>query len=197
MYDTSENYQSRFRKGIALVILIAIFFLIVMFAVVVPVEAAQTYNSSVNLTGATHTTLTFSVIYKGVVRATAATFDGVIIEGFDVLHDTNYTASNLEPNTTHQFCIYKDLYNCAIGTTIPEHTEGADFFNNINFYAILILCILCIIAAAVFSRIIGFVALIFALIITMLSFQYEGFTLLIGVFLSIASITAIFWGKGD
>ena len=122
------------------VLLLLIFCL--SFLAVYPAHAAQTANSSVVLTGASSNSLTFEVIYKNTVRPTGATFDGVEIEGFDLQHNLNYTASNLEANTSHYFCIYKDLYNCEKGTTLPSNDQKVyDFFWQYFFFIIAIICI--------------------------------------------------------
>ena len=109
----------------------ALLILFVISSLIPSVNAAQTLNSSVTVNGTTDTTITFKVYYKTDVRAIGATFDGVSIEGFDLLHNTTYVAKELEPNSTHTFCIYKDLINCETATTTDTKTSGEniiDFF---------------------------------------------------------------------
>jgi hypothetical protein len=154
---------------------------------------AQTMNSSVNVTQITKNSLTFSVEYKGDIRATGATFDGVEIEGFDLLHNLNYTVSNLEPNTTHQFCIYKDLYNCEIATTSSDN-----IVYNLEYYIVLLIALIAIFIGVKASRFIGFISLICGAYLTMLSFSdMSGITLLSGIVIALASVFVIFSGKGD
>lgn len=104
-----------------LLVLFSIAFIISFF--ISPVSAGQTMNSSVNLSGITDTTLSFEVFYKTDIRPTGATLDGIEIEGFDLFHNVTYVAKDLQPNTTHTFCIYKDLINCETGTTKQSTTN--------------------------------------------------------------------------
>lgn len=192
MYQ-EENYNTKIKTASYIVILMSILFLILFFVCVTPVDAAQTLNSSVNLTQITKNSLTFQVVYKNSVRATGATFDGVEIAGFDLLHSLNYTVSELEPNTTHEFCIYKDLYNCEKGTTQKD-----DLNINLNFYIALLIGIICVICATLINRMIGFIGFMMGAYLTMVSFDtMDGFALVAGNLIAIASIMAVFWGKGD
>ena len=106
------------------------------------VSAGQTPNSTINWTDSTKTTITWSVFYSGVIRPSGATLDGVEIEGFDLQHATNYTATNLEPDSTHEFCIYKDLVNCAIGKTEKDLVDYS--LQYIAGYLLFIIAIICI-----------------------------------------------------
>lgn len=111
------------------IMVIAILFFIA--SLISPVSAAQTMNSSVSLGNITDSSISFIVSYKNTVRATGATFDGLQIETFDTQHNLTYVASELEPNSTHTFCIYKDLINCETGSTTDTKTSGEniiDFF---------------------------------------------------------------------
>lgn len=187
-----QNHYSRIYRrniiGIILLITLLSFCLFVSIA-----YGAQTLNSSVNVTQITKNSLTFSVEYKTGVRAAGATFDGVEIEGFDLLHNLNYTVSDLEPNTTHQFCIYKDLYNCEIATTSPDN-----IVYNLEYYIVLLIALISIFIGVNASRFVGFISLICGAYLTMLSFSdMSGITLLSGIVIVLASVFVIFSGKGD
>jgi hypothetical protein len=189
MYE-QNRYSRIYRNIIGIILLITL----LSFCLFVSVAyGAQTMNSSVNVTQITKNSLTFSVEYKGDIRATGATFDGVEIEGFDLLHTLNYTVSGLEPNTTHQFCIYKDLYNCEIATTSPDNVEY-----NLEYYITLIIALIAIFIGVKASRFVGFISLICGAYLTMLSFSnLSGVTLLTGIVISLASVFVIFAGRGD
>jgi hypothetical protein len=189
MYE-QNRYSRIYRNIIGIILLITL----LSFCLFVSVAyGAQTMNSSVNVTQITKNSLTFSVEYKGDIRATGATFDGVEIEGFDLLHNLNYTVSNLEPNTTHQFCIYKDLYNCEIATTSSDN-----IVYNLEYYIVLLIALIAIFIGVKASRFIGFISLICGAYLTMLSFSdMSGITLLSGIVIALASVFVIFSGKGD
>jgi hypothetical protein len=113
-----------------------------------PVKGAQTLNSSVVFTSATEHSITWNITYKTDVRTTGATFDGVEIEGYDLNHNIFYTAKELEANTTHTFCIYKDLINCDTAKTLPLKEEW--FVNIIYTYGLFILgCVIVLVGTQI------------------------------------------------
>lgn len=124
-------------------------------------SAAQTLNSSVNVTDITDTSITFEVKYKTTVRASGATFDGVEIVGFDLLHNVNYTAKDLQPDTQHTFCIYKDLINCETATTTSTK-ESIDYIYDFIWEFIFIIVIIICLFVAVHHPIVGFAAFVFS-----------------------------------
>jgi hypothetical protein len=110
----------------------------------------------------TDTTLTFIVEYKNTVRASGATLDGVNIENFDTLHNVNYTATGLEPNTTHQFCIYKDLINCETGTTYNSAEKS--IMEYIAIFVVLLSCLVCLIAGVYGVPFASYIAFLMAML---------------------------------
>lgn len=131
--------------------------------IVVPVSAGQTLNSSLLVGNITDTTIEFNVFYKTDVRATGATFDGIEIIGFDTQHNITYVAKELQPDSTHEFCIYKDLINCEIAKTTNIGNSESKMMDFIYKYWLVFVSILFMLVGLRIP-LIGIVAFIFALI---------------------------------
>lgn len=127
-------------------LLIAIIFIaIIMF--ISPVEAKITLNSSINVTNTTTSSITWSYTYLTSNRPLGATLDGVEIEGWKTDLIYNYTATELAPNTQHEFCIFGDATsNCEIGKTLPTVFDTSN--NILAAYVFFIIAIVCIIIGA-------------------------------------------------
>ena len=106
------------------------------------VDAAQTSNSSVNWSDSSKTTITWTVKYYTTIRPAGATLDGIAITNFDLNHGVNYTAYDLEPDTQHEFCIYKDLINCEKGRTNKDLVDYS--LQYIAGYLLFIIAVICI-----------------------------------------------------
>lgn len=146
---TSEDRNREIRNIIFIIVGVCLLALCVIFIIINPVSAALTLNSSVNVTGVTDTTITWQVKYLGSVRPYGAKLDGVTIPDFETNFPTNYTAVELAANTTHEFCVYRDIANCEKGTTTDTKNSSeklADFF---WLYIYLIISAACTIAACI------------------------------------------------
>jgi small-conductance mechanosensitive channel len=151
--------------------IIKIFYFLCLFIIIIgvlnflipSVNAAQTLNSSVNLTSVTDTTITWDIYYKTDIRATGATLDGVEITGFNVKYNTTYTAKELEPNTSHVFCIWKDLINCESGTTTNIGDSQSQFWDFVIKWLVLFVVIF-FIFIGIRIPIVAIIAFIFALL---------------------------------
>ena len=144
------------------VIILSIYLVLSVF--ISPVSAGQTMNSSLLVGNITDTSISFDVFYKTNVRATGATFDGVEIIGYDTQHNSSYIAKELEPNTTHTFCIYKDLINCETATTTNEGNSVSWITEFIWKFILMIMAIICLICAVKFASVIAFISFIFSYI---------------------------------
>lgn len=93
--------------------------IILMAGLICPLANAKvTVNSSLAVCEISDTSITWNYSYLTDNRPLGATLDGVIIEGWKTDLIYNYTASNLVPGTTHEFCIFDDAtVNCEVGAT--------------------------------------------------------------------------------
>lgn len=109
-----------------------------------PASAAQTANSSLNISTITENSITWEYTYLTANRPEGATLDGVTIEGWKIDLVYNYTASELAPNTTHEFCIYGSATsNCLKGTTLTSTLDNSlTIILSYIFFIIAIICIL-------------------------------------------------------
>lgn len=118
---------------------------------------------------------------------TKLAIDGYTINDADLSSNT-FTLSGLESGTNHTIKIYNGSESGVNRTTTTD---------NFNFYVALVLGILCVITSYLYSRFIGFIGLMFGALLTMMSFSMDSFALLAGTVIAIASITAVFWGRGS
>ena len=170
MYSEPINWRKRINK-----ITIILFFLIIFLGIIgimfIPsVDAKVTFNSSLNVTEISDTTITWNFAYLTSNRPIGASLDGQMIEGFPTDFVYNFTANNLEPNTSHEFCLIGDATsNCETGkTTITETRE--DKINDFILEYILIVFIILLIIVGFripFGSIIAFVLSFIALLDTL------------------------------
>lgn len=142
-------------------------FIGILAIIISPVEAAQTVNSSINLTDIKDTSLTWSIEYLTDNRPIGATLDNVEIDGFNTQFNSNYTATKLEPNTTHTFCVYGSAtINCLEGTTSLTLSSKEKLLNFIYDYLFLIVALILMVIGIVvpISSLIGFIFAVLGLI---------------------------------
>lgn len=187
------SYYERTKRYKNYAIAISFFLLFLCFLIGIT-QGAQTLNSSITLGKVTDTTLTFIVEYKNTVRASGATLDGVNIENFDTLHNVNYTATGLEPNTTHQFCIYKDLVNCETATTYKSSEKS--ILEYIAAFVILFACLVCLITAVYGVPFMSYIAFVLSLLGIIQSLNNS---FIMGSIYAILAISAIYvsMSKGE
>jgi len=123
--------------------LLTILSIIFIFSMVSNVSAAQTINSSINITEITDNSITWNVKYLSANRPIGATIDGVEIEGFNTLYNINYTGKNFEKNTSHTFCVYGSAtINCETGKTTNLGTPEEQFWIFIIKYLLIFVTII-------------------------------------------------------
>jgi hypothetical protein len=125
------------------------------------VDGSVTFNSSLNITEITDSSISWHYDYLTANRPQGATLDGVIISDFKTDYVYNYTATGLKPKTTHEFCIFGAVTsNCLSGTTLENSGDNiVNFFWEYLFIFIAILLTL----GAIKIPLCGIVAEIFAL----------------------------------
>lgn len=157
------NYEKDKRiKGILQIICILIGCLLLLSIFIHPVSAGATSNSTVYVNNITSTSISWDIGYLGSVRATGAMLDGVEIEGINLQYNITYLASGLEPNSTHEFCIYKDLINCDTEKTLPAPLDLYSFIFAYIWWIIAV--ILLVFAVQTKSSMLGFISAISCLI---------------------------------
>jgi uncharacterized membrane protein len=121
-----------------------IIILIVAFTIC-PVIAKETANSTLYVSDLTQNSISWHYTYLTDARPLGATFDGVIIEGWKTDYIYNYTAADLSPNTTHEFCIFGDATsNCESATTTQSLKDKS--LEVVAGYTLFILALIFIIA---------------------------------------------------
>lgn len=163
---------------------------------IVPAEAKATLNSTLNITNVTSSTITWQYSYHTANRPLGATLDGVEIEGWKTDFVYNYTATELAPNTIHEFCIFGAVAsNCEEGKTLPTLADSSSAI--LAGYAFFILAIIFIVIG-VYIPFIAFVGAFFAVmgIIDMQNISFWGGFLFMVVFCS-AMLVGFAKLKGD
>jgi hypothetical protein len=176
-------------------ILIAIIFIAAVL-LAAPVSAKTTFNSTLEITNITSSSITWSYTYLTVQRPIGAALDGVEIEGWKTDYVYNYTASELAPNTIHEFCIFGTATsNCESGKTLPSLVDSSSSI--LAGYAFFIIAVVCIIIG-VYIPFIAFAGAFFAImgIIDMQNVSFWGGFLFMIVFCS-AVIVGFGKLKGD
>jgi hypothetical protein len=138
----TDSQMRRNYLHIFILIVIGILFIGVITATA---EAKINPNSTmiVNINATTDTSLTWKYSYT--VLLTKGSLDGVDIIGFDT-RSFNFTANELKPNSSHEFCIYSVTeVNCEIGKTLESNTLIDTTLAIIFGYIFFIAAILCII----------------------------------------------------
>lgn len=185
-----ENYPNKYHKAITLLIAICIIFLLTFMIIVNPVSATiDVYGYATN-----------SAIYFNWSDASvnSISVDGNFIENFDnkSLSYSVITYGEMYP-INHTLKVYSatDSGMLSVQSITPKSIEN-DLWLHTPYYIALVLGFFSVITAMLFSRVIGFIGLAFGAYITMLSFYMDGFALITGIIIVIASIVAIFNGRG-
>jgi len=151
----------------SLYLLTWIMIIIGLIGIIVPVDAAKTVNSSINLIDIKDTSLTWSIEYLTNNKPIGATLDNVEIEGFNTKFNSIYTATKLESNTTHTLCVYGDTtINCENGTTSLTLSSKDKLLNFTYDYLFLIVALILMVIGFIVpvSSVIGFIFAVLGLI---------------------------------
>lgn len=117
---------------------------IIICLLITPISAKQTFNSTLNVTNVTQNTITWHYTYLTELRPIGASLDGVIIQDWKADLVYNYTATDLKPFTTHEFCIFgAATSNCESATTDMNIIDNSLIV--ILGYTLFFIAIICII----------------------------------------------------
>lgn len=144
MYN-EETIRTKFYKCMAIIIGLGLLFIFALMLITLPVEARTTFNSTLNITDITDTSITWHYEYLTANRPIGASLDGVEIQDFKTDYVYNYTANELKPNTSHEFCIYGQVSsNCEKGTTLTASDSGTKLFNLIYLFIFFLISLACL-----------------------------------------------------
>ena len=161
-YDEDKNRKIRGYKFFGIVIGICLIFLACFF-IINPVEARTTDNSSLFVTSETSHSISWNYTYLTANRPIGASLDGVVIVGWKTDYIFNYTASELEPNTVHEFCIFGEATsNCVSGKTLIEEKKSDEKVWDFMFEYVLLFMTVIFLLVGFKIPILGLVGSIFS-----------------------------------
>lgn len=199
-FEEGNIFVSCLRAFTQYIFYLALIFIIGAIFIPVNVSASSppsiTVNSTLTIIGITDNSMTISIVYNSLNRPLGATFGGVEIIGFNKQFNSTYTGKELEPNTSHTFCVYGDAtINCISDYTSIEETTSLDsIFNFILVWLIVIAALGCLVIGF-YEPIVAYGAFIFSCMGIVQNINENFYLMLVYVIVLVASIFVAFKEK--
>lgn len=165
-----DSYVIDYRKKVRNYGIVCAFFifLIMVFLTILslpPVQAYSNDNVTINFTKATSSSVTWEIIYEHPENIEGFLIDGNEIVSISKKFDSNYTYSDLEPDSLHELCIYDNAtIACESGNTTSENKKSDEQLTDFLVKWVYLFITLILIVIGIRIPFVGIMAFVFSFI---------------------------------